>query len=102
MAEPSDSGSRIGDRVGVGSARTFPPECLLRVHRPKFQSAAEVDHPPKLGVARTQGHEDQFPPPRLSAGCGSRKGTIAGMRRNARDAPIPNLPALAPEWGFDP
>jgi hypothetical protein len=33
------------------------------------------------------GHEEQFPPPRLSAGCGVRKETIAGMRRNARGAP---------------
>jgi hypothetical protein len=31
------------------------------------------------------GHEDQFPPTRLSAGCGFRKETIAGMRRNGRD-----------------
>jgi hypothetical protein len=35
------------------------------------------------------GHEERFPPPRLSAGCGFRKETIAGMRRNGRDAPIP-------------
>jgi hypothetical protein len=30
---------------------------------------------------------DRFPPTRLSAGCGFRKETIAGMRRNGRDAP---------------
>ena len=35
------------------------------------------------------GHEERFPPTRLSAGCGFRKETIAGMRRNERDAPIP-------------
>jgi hypothetical protein len=40
------------------------------------------------------GHEERFLPPRLSAGCGFRKETIAGMRRNGRDAPIPDLPAL--------
>jgi hypothetical protein len=34
------------------------------------------------------GHEERFPPTRLSAGCGFRKETIAGMRRNGRDAPI--------------
>jgi hypothetical protein len=28
------------------------------------------------------GHEEQFPPTRLSAGCGFRKETIAGMRGN--------------------
>jgi hypothetical protein len=33
------------------------------------------------------GHEERFPPTRLSAGCGFRKETIAGMRRNGRDAP---------------
>jgi hypothetical protein len=37
------------------------------------------------------GHEERFPPTRLSAGCGFRKETIAGMRRNGRDAPIPAL-----------
>jgi hypothetical protein len=34
------------------------------------------------------GHEERFPPTRLNAGCGFRKETIAGMRRNGRDAPI--------------
>jgi hypothetical protein len=34
------------------------------------------------------GHEERFPPTGLSAGCGFRKETIAGMRRNGRDAPI--------------
>jgi hypothetical protein len=33
-----------------------------------------------------KGHEERFPPTRLSAGCGFRKETIAGMRRNGRDA----------------
>ena len=37
------------------------------------------------------GHEERFPPTRLNAGCGFRKETIAGMRRNGRDAPIPAL-----------
>ena len=34
-------------------------------------------------------HEERFPPPRLSAGCAFRKETIAGMRRDGRDAPTP-------------
>jgi hypothetical protein len=34
-------------------------------------------------------HEERFPPTRLSAGCGFRKETIAAIRRNGRDAPIP-------------
>ena len=33
--------------------------------------------------------KDQFPPPNLSCCCGFRKVTIAEMRRNGRDAPIP-------------
>jgi hypothetical protein len=32
------------------------------------------------------GHEEQFPPTTLSARCGFRKETIAGMRRNGEDA----------------
>jgi hypothetical protein len=38
-----------------------------------------------------EGHEDQFPPPRLSAGCGFRKETFAGAHGNGRDAPIPAI-----------
>jgi hypothetical protein len=38
------------------------------------------------------GHEERFQPTRLSAGFGFRKETIAGMRRNGRDAPIPAVP----------
>jgi hypothetical protein len=34
------------------------------------------------------GHEERFPPLRLSAGSGFKKETISGMRRNGRDAPI--------------
>jgi hypothetical protein len=45
------------------------------------------------------GHEERFPSTRLSVSCGFRKETIAGMRRNGRDAPIPDLPALTPERG---
>jgi hypothetical protein len=36
-----------------------------------------------------KGHEERFPQTRMSAGCGFRKETIVGMRRNGRDAPIP-------------
>ena len=34
------------------------------------------------------GHEERFPPTKLSACCGFRKETIAGMCRNGRNAPI--------------
>jgi hypothetical protein len=36
-----------------------------------------------------KGHEERFPPTRLSASYGFRKETIAGVRHNGRDAPIP-------------
>jgi hypothetical protein len=45
------------------------------------------------------GHEERFPPTRLSAGYGFRKETIAGMRRNGRDAPIPAIRITAMEPG---
>jgi hypothetical protein len=37
------------------------------------------------------GHEERFPQTRMSAGCGFRKETIVGMRRNGRDAPIADV-----------
>jgi hypothetical protein len=33
------------------------------------------------------GHEEPFAQTRMSAGCGFRKETIVGIRRNGRDAP---------------
>jgi len=41
------------------------------------------------------GHEERFPSTRLNAGCGFRKETIAGMRRNGQDAPKPAVRRLA-------
>jgi hypothetical protein len=35
------------------------------------------------------GHEDAFPPPRLSVRCGFSQATLAGTHGNGRDAPIP-------------
>ena len=47
--------------------------------------------PPQLSLLTprmtAQGHEDRFPPPRLSAGFGFSKETSAEMRRNGQDAP---------------
>jgi hypothetical protein len=45
------------------------------------------------------GHEERFPPTRLSAGYGFRKETIAGVRHNGRDAPIADLPSVTPGGG---
>jgi hypothetical protein len=47
------------------------------------------------------GHEERFPPTRLSAGCGFRKETIAGMRRNGRDAPIPVIRRISINFEAD-
>src|SRR5262249_10846169 len=56
-----------------------------------------------LGFSHSLGHEDAFPPPRLSAGYRLGKPTFAGTQGNGRDAPISGLPALAPEReGSDP
>jgi hypothetical protein len=60
-------------------------------------SSSEFSHPtqfsrlPFLLARSVKGHEERFPPTRLSAGCGFRKETIAGMRRNERDAPEADL-----------
>src|ERR1700726_5349861 len=67
-------------------------------------SAPNDGFPPEASDPRHRGraalgHEERFPPTRLSAGCGFRKETIAGMRRNGRDAPIPDLRALTPKRG---
>jgi hypothetical protein len=35
------------------------------------------------------GHQERFPPPSLRDRCEFREGTLAGMRVNERDAPIP-------------
>ena len=45
------------------------------------------------------GHQERFPPTRLSAGAGFRKETIAGMRRNGRDAPKADLPVASGQGG---
>jgi len=46
----------------------------------------------RLGLANGgNGHEDQFPPPKVSAGCGFGKETIARRPRNGREAPIPTV-----------
>ena len=49
--------------------------------------AASTATPEEQKCVTAMGHEERFPPTKLSAGCGFRKETIAGMRRNGRDAP---------------
>jgi len=40
-------------------------------------------------------HEERFPATRLSAGYEFRKETLAGTRRNGRDAPLPAVRGTA-------
>jgi hypothetical protein len=44
------------------------------------------------GFSHDLGHEDQFRPPNLNGDRRFRKETIAGMRRNGRDAPTAVIP----------
>jgi len=46
------------------------------------------------------GHEDAFPPPRLSVRCRFSQGTFAGTRGNGRDAPIPAVSCYPIASGF--
>ena len=54
-----------------------------------YRFGTSLDSGASAGTHPVSGHEERFPPTRLSAGFGLRKETIAGMRRNGRDAPIP-------------
>ena len=45
------------------------------------------------------GHEGQFASPRLSGRSAFSEKTFAGSCGNEKDAPIPDLPAFAPERG---
>src|SRR6516164_9147684 len=57
----------------------------------RYKTASDAFRSRFRGVERLQrGHEERFPPTKLSAGCGFRKETIAGICRNGRDAPIPD------------
>jgi hypothetical protein len=51
----------------------------------------QLSTPPRRSTGQAamagMGHEERFPQTRMSAGCGFRKETIVGMRRNGRDAP---------------
>ena len=44
------------------------------------------------------GHEERFPPTRLSAGYGFRKETFAELRRNGRDAPKAAVKPTSNPW----
>jgi hypothetical protein len=48
------------------------------------------------------GHEERFPPSRLSAGCGFRKETITGIAATGENAPIPAVRGTEIEWAHLP
>jgi len=65
------------------------PSLREGVHVPGHLRPRMVVFPrPMVSDGSALGHEERFPPPRLNAGCGFRKETIAEIRRNGRDAPI--------------
>jgi len=78
----------MSDEDVVANPRRQAPE---RENKPTADIAPTV-YPTAMFAERgllfkaALGHEERFPPTRLSAGCGFRKETIAGMRRNRRDA----------------
>jgi hypothetical protein len=71
------------DRSGVHSS------LRTRLQRPEDKHHRRGDEGPESGL----GHEERLPATRLSAGSGFRKETIGGMRRNGRDALIPDVRA---------
>jgi hypothetical protein len=74
--------------VGEGSAAV--QAARYRAARRAAMRAAAVKCPTAAvdGGYAPMGREERFPTPRLSAGCGFRKETIAGMRRNGRGAAV--------------
>ena len=48
------------------------------------------------------GHQDQFVPTSPSVGCAFGQETFAGMNGNGDEAPLPDLPALAPNGEVRP
>jgi len=73
------------------------PSLREGVHVPGHLRPRMVVFPrPMVSDGSALGHEERFPPPRLNAGCGFRKETIAEMRRNGRDAPFADLADRAP------
>jgi hypothetical protein len=72
------------------SARPCRPDELRR-----RSQIPQLSRPGSVTAMAGFGHEERFPPTRLGAACGFRKETIAGMRRNGRDAPRAVIPATA-------
>ena len=85
-------GDRDSVSNGTWSARYTASEPLASM--PVEALSADPVAAAGIGPMTAKGHEDRFPPPRLSDGCGLRKETITGMRLNGRDAPKAAIRAL--------
>ena len=57
------------------------------MHKAKSVKARVLNVQAASARMATKGHEERFALQRLSARCGFRKETIAGVRHNGRDAP---------------
>jgi hypothetical protein len=86
QGKQADSYLRFLDKDGARGAR------LGVVHQLFTSEDADPGAMARIGPQR-----ERFSPPSLSASCRFRKETIAGIRRNGRDAPIPAVRRTASE-----
>jgi hypothetical protein len=98
MARPRSEAQRGSVRPATAMRSTHREmRCSAAVQAARYRAArraamraAAVKCPTAAvdGGYAPMGREERFPTPRLSAGCGFRKETIAGMRRNGRGAAV--------------
>ena len=93
---PSSTGlmCKLGQQNGVVISATHPRLLAARRVGPEPTQPGGSSQLPRRSL---EGHPERFPPTRLSAGCGFRKETIAGTRRNGRDAPVADISGIGTE-----
>ena len=79
----------------VAALSGAPPLALARLGTGAAPAARYHDSSAVYSCRSPVGHFDQFPPTSPSVGCRFGQRTFAGATRNGRDAPLPDLPALA-------
>ena len=89
---PRQSRYRVSGPSDVGLARTSVAGTSILVLVTNGGFPTQLSRQCAARAMAGLGHEERFPSPRLSAGCGFRKETIAGTRRNGRDAPNRGIP----------